>query len=114
MSEDKKKKKKPEKEVGKPEKKLTLPIKPDEKSHPDPLKRFKALKEWRKITDKITGEDKIMKWRPEKTFDAAEKEVNKQKKQRKSVEPKRSDYPKGTAGNIKYKVAYRKYLEKIT
>jgi len=118
MPEDKEKKKKvkkPEKEVEKlekPEKEPTLPKKPDEKSHPDPLKRFKALKEWRKVVNKITGEEEIMKWKPEKTFATAEKEVDKKREEHKLAEPKRSDFPKGVVGSIKFKVAYKGWLEK--
>ncbi len=58
-------------------KKPVLPKKPDEKSHPDPLKRFKALKEWRKAVNKITGETEMMEWKPGKTLDKAEKELDK-------------------------------------
>lgn len=54
-----------------------LPKKPDEKSHPDPLKRFEALKEWRKVMNKITGEEDVMKWEPKKTIPSAEKELDK-------------------------------------
>lgn len=61
-------------------KKPVLPKKPDEISHPDPLKRFKALKEWRKVVNKITGEEDIMKWEPKKTFPEADKVADKTKK----------------------------------
>lgn len=81
--------------------------KPDEKSHPDPLKRYAALKKWWAMKDKLSDSE-VMKYEPKKTFDKVEKESKKPK------EPQRGDFPKGKAGDIKYKVAYRKYLESIT
>jgi hypothetical protein len=66
-----------EKPVVKPKEKSVLPSKPDEKSHPDPLKRFAALKEWRKAVDKILGHEEVMKWKPKKTISEAEKEMDK-------------------------------------
>lgn len=57
--------------------KSTIPKKPDEKSHPDPLKRFAALKKWRVARDKVLGHEEIMKFDATKTTDAAEKEMDK-------------------------------------
>ena len=71
MPEDKKKVKE------EPEKKPTLPKKPDEKSYPDPLKRFEALKKWREARDKILGHEEVMEWKPKKTLDKADKEIQK-------------------------------------
>jgi len=62
-------------------------------------RRKKAVEEMKKTT---------MGFRKDKTFDAAEKEKHK------IQEPKRSDFPKGKAGDIQYKVAHRKWLEAIT
>lgn len=62
-----------------------------------------------KVKKKRIMEGIAMKYQPEKTIDKAEKKLKKA-----VMEPKRSDYPKGRIGNIKYKVAYREYLEKIT
>lgn len=51
---------------------------------------------------------KVMPHDETKTFDEADKAAHK------AQEPKRSDYPKGKIGDIKYKVAYRNWLaEKI-
>lgn len=63
-----------------------------------------------KVKRKKIMEDIAMKYQPKKTIDKAEKQMQKAKYK----EPQRGDYPKGKVGDIKYKVAYRKYLEKIT
>lgn len=64
------------------------------------------------LVEQIKRDKAAMKWRPEKTFDTAEKEVDKRREQHKLAEPKRSDYKKGRIGDIKFKVAYREWLEK--
>ena len=76
--------------------KSTLPKKPDEKSHPDPLKRFSALKEWRKAVDKILGHEEVMKWKPKKTIPEAEKEMDKvgEEKPKEKPEVKPGEKPK--------------------
>jgi len=81
-----------------------LPKKPDEKSHPDPLERYTALKKYWALKEKLSG---VTKYEPEKTFDKADKKLDE-----KLSEPQRSDFPKGKIGDIKYKTAYRKWLEK--
>jgi len=81
-----------------------LPKKPDEKSHPDPLKRYEALNKYWELQEKLGG---VKGYQPKKTFDKADKKLDE-----KLSEPQRSDFPKGTVGDIKYKTAYRKWLEK--
>lgn len=58
----------------------------------------------KKIMDGIA-----MKYQPKITLDEAEKKLGQTLK-----EPQRGDYPKGIAGDVKYKVAMREYLEKIS
>ena len=81
-----------------------LPKKPTKDSHPDPLKRYTALKKYWALKEKLSGGKG---YQPKKTFDKADKKLDE-----KLSEPQRSDFPKGKAGNIKYNVAYRKWLEK--
>jgi len=70
-----------------------------------------TAKQFWKVKKKKIMEGISMKYQPKKTFDKAEKKAEKAGKIK---EPKRSDYPKGKIGDIKYKVAYREYVEKIT
>ena len=81
-----------------------LPKKPSKKSHPDPLERYQALKKYWALKEKLSGGEG---YQPKKTFDKAEKKLDE-----KINEPQRSDFQKGRVGDIKYKVAYRKWLEK--
>ena len=81
-----------------------LPKKPDKRSHPDPMKRYKALKKYWALKEKLSGGKG---YQPEKTIEKAGKKLDE-----KLSEPQRSNFPKGKVGDIKYKVAYRKWLEK--
>ena len=47
-----------------------------------------------------------MPFQKDKTFEKAEEAIN--------PEPKRSDFQKGKIGDIKFKVAHTRWLEKIT
>lgn len=80
--------------------------------HPDPKITAKQFGKVAMIKRrKAAIEDmkkKEMGFREDKTFEAAEKERHKVQ------EPQRKDYPKGKAGDIQYKTAYRKWLEAIT
>ena len=73
--------------------------------------KVKKKRDWaakkKKIMEGIT-----MKYQEGKTFDAAEKAVDKKREEHKSAEPKRGNFPKGKVGDIKFKVAYRAWLEK--
>ena len=81
-----------------------LPKKPDEGSHPDPLKRYVALKKYWELKEKLSGGKG---YQPKKTIEKAERKLDE-----KLNEPQRSDFQKGKVGDIKYNVAYRKWLEK--
>jgi len=83
-----------------------LPKKPTKDSHPDPLKRYTALKKYWALKEKLSG---VKGYQPEKTIEKAEEKLDE-----KLSEPQRSDFPKGKVGDIKYNVAYRKWLEKKT
>jgi len=83
-----------------------LPKKPTKQSHPDPLKRYTALKKYWALKEKLSGGKG---YQPDKTFDKADKKLDE-----KISEPQRSDFPKGKIGDIKYKKAYTEWLEKIT
>jgi len=91
--------------------KKKFPPKPDEKSHPDPLKRYKALKEWRKAVDKITGETELMKWKPEKTLDKAEKELDKAGE--KEVKAVQKEVEVKKIGETEIKLTKEEQLEKL-
>ena len=81
-----------------------LPKKPTSESHPDPLERYAALKKYWALKDKLSGGKG---YQPSKTIEKAEKKLDE-----KISEPQRSDFQEGKVGDIKYKVAYRKWLEK--
>jgi hypothetical protein len=81
-------------------KKPDLPRKPDGKSHPDPLKRFKALKEWRKAVDKILGHEKVMEWKPKITIEAGTKEFEKKEESKMAIQ-KETEAIKKEIGEVK-------------
>jgi len=83
-----------------------LPKKPTEESHPDPLKRYAALKKYWALKDKLSGDKG---YQSGKGFEKAEKKMIE-----KLCEPQRKNFPKGTLGDIRYKRAYTKWLEEIT
>jgi len=66
---------KDKKEDKKEDKKPVLPKKPDKISHPDPIKRFKALQEWHKLDRELSGIDEPEKYEPKKTLEKAEEKL---------------------------------------
>lgn len=77
--------------------------------------KIKKDRDWAKRKEEIMKgiskkykKKETMPYKKEESFDEADKASHK------AQEPKRSDYPKGKVGDIKFKVAYRNWLtEKI-
>jgi hypothetical protein len=60
--------------------KKTLPPKPDEKSHPDPAERGKAIIEWYKKREALESESDTMEYDESKSVDKAKEELQEAKK----------------------------------